>query len=308
MQTLFEQVTTKIIAAIEDGVGTYRMPWHTTDAGSRPSNAITGRAYRGCNTLILWAEAQRCVYSSSTWATYRQWSDHGAQVRKGERSTIVLFWKPIGFPSAEPREDDEGPQQRGTFARAFRVFNADQVDGYQPKVIAPLDDGLRISAAEEFFNRLPAGVWFGSDRAFFDPQADLISMPSFEHFRKPEGFYSVLAHEEIHWTGAKSRLDRNLSGRFGTESYAAEELVAELGAAFLTAHLGLSCEPREDHAPYIKSWLSLLRNDPKAIVTAASKAQAAADYLIDLANPAASDAAVPSSDAQASRQPEREAA
>jgi antirestriction protein ArdC len=152
-----------------------------------------------------------------------------------------------------------------------------------------LDSSKRIAGAEAFFQRQPATIWHGSDSAFYDPRADLVSMPSFSTFVSPDAFYSVLAHELAHWTGAKRRLDRDLSGRFGSEAYAMEELIAELGAAFVAGHLGLGCEPRTDHAPYIASWLRVLGSDPRAIVTAASKAQAAADYLIGFAQHAPAD-------------------
>ena len=279
MSSMFEQVTAQIVTAIAAGASEYRMPWHRGQGVGTPANAITGRPYRGINTLVLWAEAERAGYSSGAWGTYRQWAECGAQVRKGERSTIVLLWKPIN-----PAKSDEGAEARsGLLARAFRVFNAAQVDGYEPALGSVLDSSARITEAEAFFASQPATIWHGSDSAFYDPRADLISLPPFGAFVSADAFYSVLAHELTHWTGAKPRLDRDLSGRFGTEAYAMEELVAELGAAFVTGHLGLGCEPRTDHAPYIASWLSVLGSDPRAIVTAASKAQAAADYLIGFA-------------------------
>lgn len=282
MSNIFEQITAQIIAAITAGAGEYRMPWHKGEGLGTPANAITGRPYRGINTLLLWAEAERAGYESGAWATYRQWTERGAQVRKGERSTLVLLWKPLS-----PVKSDEDSETRGgLLARAFRVFNADQVDGYEPALGSMLDSSARIAKAEAFFARQPATIWHGSDGAFYDPRADLVSMPSFGAFVSADAFYSVLAHELTHWTGAKPRLGRDLSGRFGTEAYAMEELVAELGAAFVVGHLGLGTEPRTDHAPYIASWLRVLGSDSRALVTAASKAQAAADYLIGFAQQA----------------------
>jgi len=280
MSNMFEQITAQIIAAIEAGAGEYRMPWHRGQGLGTPANAITGRPYRGINTLLLWAEAERATYSSGVWATYRQWTARGAQVRRGERSTLVMLWKPLNPAKAGDNATDP---RGGLLARAFRVFNADQVDGYELVPGSVLDGSARIAEAEGFFQRQPATIWHGSDGAFYDPHADLVSMPSFSTFVSANAFYSVLAHELTHWTGAKCRLDRDLSGRFGSEAYAMEELVAELGAAFVAGHLGLGCEPRADHAPYIASWLSVLGSDPRAIVTAASKAQGAADYLIGFA-------------------------
>ena len=279
MRNMFEQITAQIIAAITAGAGEYRMPWHKGRGLGAPANAITGRPYRGINTLLLWVEAERARYDSGVWATYRQWSERGGQVRKGERSALVLLWKPLN--PAKPDQDGEG--SGGLLARAFRVFNADQVEGYEPLLSSVTDSSSKIAKAETFFASQPATIWHGSDSAFYDPRADLVSMPPFGTFVSANAFYSVLAHELTHWTGAKHRLDRTLSGRFGTEAYAMEELVAELGAAFVAGHLGLGSEPRTDHAPYIASWLRVLGSDPRAIVTAASKAQAAADYLIGLA-------------------------
>lgn len=275
MRSVFEQITQDIVALIEAGAGAYQMPWHCVGS-VRPVNAA-GQAYRGINVLLLWAEAQRAGYSTATWGTYRQWQQLGAQVRRGARSTVVLLWKPIDAPGNDAEPDDG--RRRRFMARAFRVFNAAQVDGYEVVSPPPLPEDQRISRAERFFAPMPAQIWSGGDTACYDPRSDLISMPSFHAFRSAEAYYSVLAHELTHWTGVKSRLARDLSGRFGSEAYAFEELVAELGAAFVSAQLGLSNEPRRDHAAYIGSWLRVLKGDPRAILTAASHAQAASDYL-----------------------------
>lgn len=277
MSTVFDHITNEIISAIETGADAYEMPWHRSGT-HRPANAITGRPYRGINVLLLWAEASRRGYQSGLWATYRQWHEAGARVRKGERSTLVLLWKPIPASNDDGDRADDLPPR--LVVRAFRVFNADQVDGFEAPAIAILPETERLRLAETFFEHQAAAVWVGSDQAFYDPRSDTISMPSFGTFKTAAGYYAVLAHEFVHWTGAKPRLDRDLSGRFGTDAYAMEELIAELGAAFVASHLGLPSEPRRDHAPYIQSWLKVLGNDPRAILAAASQAQAAADYLI----------------------------
>ncbi|MCP5385446.1 MAG: DUF1738 domain-containing protein [Novosphingobium sp.] len=194
MPSLFEQVTEKIIAAIEAGAGTYKMPWHSTGA-ARPVN-VSGQPYRGINVLLLWAEAQHAGYPSAVWGTYRQWQQRGAQVQRGARSTIVLLWKPLGAPGDDQGGDENA--RRRFVARAFRVFNAAQVDGYEPAPTPILPEEQRIAHAEAFFASLPAQVWFGSDMACYDPRSDLISTPSFEAFRSPEAFYAVLAHEMVH--------------------------------------------------------------------------------------------------------------
>lgn len=284
MRSVFERITSEIAAAIEDGTAEYIMPWH--GGGSLlPSNAVSGRAYTGVNILLLWAAARACGYRSAKWATYRQWRQAGAQVRKGEKARLVLFWKGVGGEGAAsaPAGDDENDARPRFIARAFAVFNADQVDGFSETTFMPLAEQDRIERAETFFKRVPATVWYGGNYAFYDVRADLVSMPDFGAFKRPEGFYSTLAHELVHWSGANHRLGRDLKNRFGTEAYAMEELIAELGAAFLGAQLGLAIEPRRDHAPYIGSWLKVLRGDPRAIVTAASKAQIAVNYILELA-------------------------
>jgi antirestriction protein ArdC len=191
----------------------------------------------------------------------------------------VLLWKP-SLPQEEARADWEPGARSRFIARAFTVFNVDQVDGLaRPELDAPAA-GLRQENAETFFSRFADSIWFGSKQAFYDRASDTVSLPDFNRFVSGEAYYTVLAHELTHWTGAEHRLNRDLTGRFGDEAYAMEELVAELGAAFTVGHLGQNSSPRHDHAPYIANWLKVLNGDPRAIMTAASKAQSAADYLI----------------------------
>lgn len=279
----FQRVTDQIVKAIEEGAGSYRMPWRTSGGfPNSPVNAASKRPYRGINILVLWATAQERGYSSGTWATYKQWQELGAQVRKGEKSANVVFWK--FFDRDEEQQDNHADSEthlrRIPMARDYWVFNAEQVDGYVAPEEQKLSREERIEAAEEFFRRAGVEPSAGGNRAFYQPETDTVHMPAFEAFKEPLFYYSVLSHETTHWTGAKHRLDRDLSGRFGSESYAVEELVAELGAAFLCAELGLPTDPREDHAPYIVSWLKVLKNDKRAIFTAAAKAQAAVDWAL----------------------------
>lgn len=165
-------------------------------------------------------------------------------------------------------------------AKDYWIFNADQVDGYRRTEEAPLSKAERIEQAEDFFKALGVDPKPGGNRAYYCPNTDLVHMPAFEAFKEPLFYYSVLSHESTHWTGAPHRLNRDLSTRFHTDSYAMEELVAELGAAFLCAELGLPTDPRQDHAPYIASWLKALKNDKRAIFTAAAKAQQAVDWMM----------------------------
>ncbi len=280
---VYARVTDQIVTAIEQGVGTWRMPWHTSGRFAfSPINAVSKKPYRGINTVCLWAAAQAKGYERGEWATYAQWQERSAQVRKGEKATLVVFWK-FANDSRETQEDGESSTARGSrllFTRGYSVFNASQVDGYTPAVDPDATMPERIAHAEEFFHAIGADLRHGGNQAFYSPASDHIQMPSFDAFAENVPYYSTLAHEHTHWTARAGRCDRELGKRFGDNAYAAEELTAELGAAFTCAHLGLSTEPREDHAQYIQSWLKVLKADSQAIFTAASKAQQATDWLI----------------------------
>lgn len=283
-QDIYQNVTDRIVAQIERGAAAWEMPWHKRQSGelTLPRN-VTGRAYRGVNVPILWVAAQALGYDSAIWGTYKQWQERGAQVRKGENSTLSVFWRSIETET----ENDAGEREtsRHLVARAYFVFNAAQVDGFDASKLGKtesaedLSEDQRIAAAEAFFAATGSVVRHGGNRAFYTPGGDFVQMPAFAQFRDALSYYATLGHEHVHWTGAKARLNRDFSGRFGDEAYAFEELVAELGAAYLCAMLGLSNEPRADHAAYLASWLRVLKSDKKAIFTAASKAQAAVDYL-----------------------------
>jgi antirestriction protein ArdC len=303
MSDIYGAVTDRIVTMLERGAGSWRMPWHTSVTAAASPLAlpvnVTGRSYRGCNVPLLWATAEAFGYGSPVWATYRQWQERGAQVRKGEKATLVIFWKAYTATKAEPDgggdsgDDGDSAAERRLIARGYSVFNAAQVDGFDAATItrkpvaADLPETERVANAERFFAATGAVVNHGGNRAFYSPGRDTIQLPEFGQFRDAIGYYSVRGHETVHWTGHQSRCARELGRRFGDKAYAFEELVAELGAAYLAATLGLTNEPRPDHAAYLQSWLECLRNDRRAIFTAASKAQAAVDYLIAL-QPAAS--------------------
>ncbi|MDQ2842669.1 MAG: zincin-like metallopeptidase domain-containing protein [Acidobacteriota bacterium] len=280
---IYREITNQIIKAIEAGAEKYEMPWHVKGADSVfPANASTHRAYRGVNILMLWAVATNKAYETSLWATYQQWRELGAQVRKGEKATSVVFWKLFDKEETDEQEAIDGDtrkEQKSVMARAYSVFNAAQVDGYTIPAVPQLPESQRIARAEQFFQNLGAEIREGGLRAYYSPAGDYIQMPVFTAFKKVDYRYSVLAHEVTHWTGAPARLNRDLALRFQKEAYAAEELVAELGSAFTCVELGLEIEPRRDHAPYIQSWLQVLQNDKRAIFTAAAKAQQAVDWL-----------------------------
>ena len=280
---VYRKVTEAIVTAIEAGVRNWRMPWHTSGRFAfSPINVTSKKPYRGVNTLCLWAAAQSKGYERGEWGTYAQWQERGAQVRKGEKATTVVFWK---FANSTVESQDEGEEHtvsgsRLLFTRGYSVFNASQVDGYTPKPDANAPIEQRIEPAEQFFSRIPARVAHQGNRAFYSPADDTITLPPFAAFFTSMDYYSTRAHETGHWTSHASRCNRELGKRFGDNAYVVEELIAELTAAFTCAHLGLSTEPRADHAQYIASWLKVLKADKRAIFTAASKAQQAADYMI----------------------------
>lgn len=292
---VYSRITTQIIEAIEAGAVSYQMPWHITDAEAfSPINAVSKKPYRGVNVLALWLHAAVRKYSRGLWATYKQWHELGAQVRKGEKSALIVFWKSSereneGEETAQEREQGRG---RPFIAKGYAVFNVAQVDGFVPPKVPELPQSERDEEAERFFSALGADIRHGGFKAYYDHEEDFIQMPRFEAFRESYGYYSTLAHEATHWTGAKSRLNRDIRNRFGSGAYAAEELIAELGSAFVCSNLKMSNKPRTNHAPYIASWLELLRKDKRAIFTAASKAQQAVDWMQDRQDDSASEEAV----------------
>lgn len=286
---IHQQITDRIIQAMEAGTSGLQTPWHTGTA-KLPINVSSDRPYRGINILALWVAQQERGYGSNLWGTYYQWQCLGAQVRKGEKSSPVVFFREI--VRDEPKETDGVlEEKRALVARASLVFNAEQVEGYPlADTIELIDRTERIAAADQLVAATGAEIRTG-DKAAYWPISDYIGMPKRERFTgtetstATESYYSVLFHELTHWSGAAHRLNRRLASRFHSSAYAMEEMVAELGAAFLSAQLGIASEPREDHADYLSIWLSVLKSDKKAIFTAASKASQAAEYLIGFVDP-----------------------
>ena len=303
---LYRTITQTVIDQIEAGAGAYRMPWHHDGSPmSRPRNAVVCNLYRGINVLALWIAARVAGYPTGLWATYRQWQLKGAQVRSGEQGTLVVFWKKLdqaGEPLVED-DDDRTAAPRRFVARGFWVFNAAQVDGFSPVVLPVLPESERIARAEEFWSRLGIDTRYGGDEAYYAPAEDRVQMPPFECFRDAGSFYATLLHEGAHATGAPHRLGRDLSGRFGSEAYAMEEMIADWASCMGCMTLDLTPEPRRDHAQYIASWLKALRGDSRAVFTAASKAQQIVDWMwgrqvAEAATPDASNAGKPSASAQ----------
>lgn len=276
---IYSRINTEIVAAIEAGAGEWHMPWHHNGGSiARPTNVASGKPYRGINTLALWIAAQSRGYASGIWGTYPQWQALGAQVRKGERSTAITFWKRIGAAKDE-QDVDDGDDRPRFIARGYAVFNRSQVDSYEPPAVDALPEVARIPHAEAFIAALGIPATLDADAAYYRIDLDRIFMPAFASFADPISYIGTYIHEAAHAAGAKHRLDRDFSTRFSREALAVEELVAELTAGYVLADLGLAHHPRPDHAAYIASWLKLLNDDPRAVFTAASKAQQTADWM-----------------------------
>lgn len=281
-------ITEAIVSAIEAGAGEFVMPWHGSSAEiAKPMNAHTQANYQGINVLALWAEACAKGFASGYWASYKQWQQLGAQVMSGQRGTTIVFYKTL---NRDIGDEDEEDGRRHLVARAYRVFNADQVNGWQPPQPEQALESIQVlEAVADFVAATEATVdHTNAGGAFYDLRLDRIVLPFVEHFvgsptsSPTEAYHATLLHELVHWSGAKHRLDRGLLSLSRTER-AREELIAEIGAAFLCADLGVANEPRPDHAAYVASWLQLLRNDSRAVFTASRLAHQAAIYLHGLA-------------------------
>ena len=284
-QDIYSRITGKIVSALETGVRPWVRPWNAEHAAGRITRPLrhNGQPYTGINVLSLWASATAQGFAAPIWMTYRQATELGAHVRKGEKGSPVVYASSI--TRTETDTDSGADVEREIhFLKGYIAFNVEQIEGLPEQYTTPAsprtDVITRIARAENFFAATKADLSHGGSRAFYRPSTDTIVLPAFEAFRDAESYYATLAHETTHWTSHSSRLARDFgSKRFGSESYAMEELVAELGAAFLCADLDLTLEPREDHASYIANWLEVLKNDHRAIFTAASHAQRAADFL-----------------------------
>jgi antirestriction protein ArdC len=280
---IHQHITDQIITLIEQGPDEFRLPWHTgTGNIMRPTNAITKKRYRGVNILALWADSHMWGFTSGLWGTYRQWAEIGAQVRKGEKAAHVVFYKQFEINS----QDAEDETETRLIARATPVFSAEQVDGFAiPAMPNSPDPVTTIDTAEKLIGATGASIAHGGNRAFYRPSTDSIHLPLRDVFLRSatstatEAYYSTLFHELTHWTASEARCNRQLGKRFGDAAYAMEELIAELGAAFLCGELSITQSPRADHAQYLASWLAVLKADKKAIFTAASRASAAVDFI-----------------------------
>jgi antirestriction protein ArdC len=290
---VYQKITDRIVAELERGVRPWHQPWsaeHGEERIVRPLRA-NGIAYQGINVLMLWSESIEKGYASPIWMTFRQAVELKANVRKGEHGSLVVYADRISRTETDSKTGED-TEREIPFMKGYTVFNVEQIDGlpdhYYAKPVPRTETVQRIERAESFFAATGAKVVHGGSRACYVPSTDNVHMPCIDFFRDAESYYATLAHETTHWTRHETRLNRDFGRkRFGDEGYAMEELVAELGAAFLSADLELTPEVREDHAAYIASWIRVLKDDKRAIFTAASYAQRAADFLHGLQQPTA---------------------
>ena len=278
----YTEVTNRIIAALEAGPPPWRRPWNPDNVGADvPRNGITGHRYRGINTLILGLTSSLLTSHDPRWLSFRQATERNWRVRKGERATIVYFYKQVPIKEQVDGVNDGGAPLTVPVLRSYPLFNASQVEGvpdYSPP--SPAEIPWRTpETASVILLRSGATLREGGDRAFYAPAIDAIQLPPAAAFRSAEGWAATLLHELGHWSGHASRLNRNLSGRFGSHDYAIEELRVELASAYIGLELGIPSEI-ENHASYIESWLAVLRRDKREIFRAAADAQRISDYLL----------------------------
>lgn len=282
---IYTRITETVLSHLENGVRPWQKPWHAEHAAGRITRPLraNGIPYRGINVLSLWMEAESKGYTAPIWITYKQAQELKAHVRKGERGSLVVFASKTTRTEIDSVTGNE-TERDIPFLKGYTVFNVEQVEGLPPQYYATaprtLDPVQRITSADAFFAAIRATINHGGDRAYYNVSQDFIQMPPFEAFKDAESYYATLAHEATHWTKHEARLNRDFGRkRWGDEGYAMEELVAELGAAFLSSDLALAPAVRTDHADYIASWIKVLNDDQRAIFTASAHAQRAADFL-----------------------------
>ena len=286
---VYDRVTNLIIQRLEHAIAAresgkkWQRPWVNVAGYGQPVS-ITGTNYRGMNYVLL--SMLSGIYPSQLFGTYKGWSKRGAQVRRGEKSNLVVFYKPMEKEDKKTKE-----KKKFLFMRYYYVFAAEQVDGFdldsymKSKEQSLPDKAERISHADEIAQAYVDGqnldVKYGGNKACYIPSIDSVRMPSKKQFKSTEDLYSTLFHEFVHSTGHEKRLNRDFQNRFGSEAYAFEELVAEIGASMICNGLGIENEMREDHTDYLAHWLKVLKDDKKAIFTAAAAAQLACDMIVN---------------------------
>lgn len=279
---IYQTITDRIVEQLEAGTAPWVKPWSSAVPSCRPLRS-TGQPYSGVNVLTLWMDAEEKGFTSPYWFGFQTAKKLGGHVRKGEKGSQVVYANKV----VKTFEDENGDEQTRAipFLKTSTVFNADQIEGLPEHFYAKgspveVDGHDRIAHADEFFAKAGIEIRHGGDRAFYRADLDYVQMPDLNDFNRAEDYYATLAHEATHWTRHQTRLDRDMGRKqWGDAGYAMEELVAEIGSAFLCADLALSPVVRDDHASYIASWLTVLKGDKRAIFTASSRASAAAEYL-----------------------------
>lgn len=270
---IYQEVTDRIIAALEAGTAPWLRPWREDKSGNalEPHNAVTGRPYNGINLLVLGT----MPYAELGWLTYNQARELGGNVKKGEHGTLIVFWK---FDRVA--DEETGKSKVVPFARGYTVFNLEQCENIAPeKLKRPTPPAAGAGDMNALAAKIGATVRHGGQRAFYTTAGDFVQLPSADAFKSPEHYQATLAHELTHWTGHEKRCARQFGKRFGDGAYAFEELVAEIGSAFLCARAGIALEGLQ-HPSYLAGWLKVLKEDKRAIFTASSKAKQAAAFLL----------------------------
>jgi antirestriction protein ArdC len=273
MRNIHKEISDKIVAAMEQGKLPWIKPWSGIGGGAMPRNAVTRRAYSGANVTLLWLASDAGNYTSNRWLTYKQAQEAGGNVKKGEKATMVVY------ASTFEKENDKGQKNVIPFLKSFSVFALEQCEGLDAFLEKPkaLNPDQRDADCDAFLLASGADIRHGEGRAYYKNSEDFIMLPPFEAFKSGTGYYETALHELVHWSGHEKRCNRQFGKRFGDKAYAAEELVAELGAAFMCAEFGYDAVTQ--HAAYIQNWIDLIKDDPKAFITASSKASASVEYL-----------------------------
>jgi antirestriction protein ArdC len=283
MRNLHKEITDRIVARLKAGVVPWRQPWSSKGFGVMPRNALTQRAYSGANVILLWSRAQESGFTAPLWLTFKQALELGGNVRKGEKGETVIYVSKV------IRTDDATGERRAIpFLKAYTVFNVAQCDNLPAKVTTPngaqrvANPNARDELADAFIAATGADYRHGEPRAYYAAGSrDFVNMPHFETFKSASAYYGVAFHELTHWTGAEKRLNRTFGKRFGDRAYSAEELVAELGSAFLCAEFGFDNDGQD--AAYIASWIKFFEEHDKAIVAASAAASRAVEFMREAA-------------------------
>jgi antirestriction protein ArdC len=277
---LYQQVTDTIVEQLDKGVALWHMPWvNDFNPFVIPKNCTSGNGYSGVNILLLWASTISNEFTSREWATFKQYKEKNEKLKKGSKGTRIIYYDTF-------KKEVDGELKNVPFLKSYVVFNRTQLEGYQPPTLTTPEHNKveTLALVEQFITRTKANIETKPAGALYNRKEDVISMPPRHTFKGDEltatsNYYSTLAHELTHWTGHEHRLDREFGKRFGDKAYAFEELVAELGAAFFCAELEITNNPQESHASYLSHWLDILKEDKKAIFTAASAASKSLEYL-----------------------------